>query len=1301
MKPSRNNPFSGLQLSAPLVRAAFTFTVTALFACAPAQADALTWDTVPDDGATITAGSGNWNTAAGNLVWNNAGGNVEWSQTSTTIAMNSATFAGTDAALETHVVTLDTQMAASGLAFNSTGYKLEGAAGVYLPASSIIEIATGKSATIGCRVLGPNNAHSWLVRQNSEIFVTGITTGPQQPLFIGETGPGSTGKLIFSGTHSYTVPVINASVSITGGTFSATTSFMIGRGGRPAVNGVTANSGMVTLDSADATLNHNGGGTGNNTMIGRDGGVGTLVIKNGTFNTATSNNTHDLVLPQDNNVASKGTFDVQGGTVNIGSTTNITAKINFGRVGLTDTQTATMTQSGGTIASYGGILFGGTTAGTYTGTALWTMTGGSLYLGAGGIGEGTFSANESITLSGGVIGALANWTGALPMALETVNGDVTFQCADGSANPFDILLDHSLTGAGGLKKTGGGKLTLSGVNSYSGGTLVSEGTLQVVTQAVPSTNGPLALDGTAGSPVVVVDVTNSGRFWEVGALTSTGGTPAIEIQYGALSPSASVAPIKVTGNVDLTTTPLLTVGGSAIAVGTYPLIHYSGTFSGTAPTAVALPGYCSGIITHNTATRTIALVVTSSSYDPALTWAVGDGVWDINSTANWKQSGNAVKFNNGNAVNFDDTASGISPITITLNTAVAPSGVTVNSTKDHVIGGSGSISGTAGVNLLGTGTLTLANANTYSGGTVLSAGQLNINHGSAIGTGTLTINPGTLIDNTSGGDVSLGAGNTQLWNGNFSYLGTANNLHTGTGSVTLGNPVSINVAANSLTVGGPIEGDHKVTKSGGGTLVLAAANTFTGGLTVSEGGVSFTDPASIGTGVLTLGGGTIDNVSGGDLVLSPSGILLGSSFAFAGSGNLTIDGAATLQTPNTPSAISVTDKDLTFTGTVTLANTVVTKSGMGALTYSGNTSNSGGMIINEGRVNLDKSSGSVITNASGVMVNADGSLVITGDGGNQIADAESGAITPVNLNGGTFDLNGRSEKVDSLTIIGGGILRNGAASSTSALTLRTGSSITVTSSGGFEANETDGVLEIPAPIAGDGAVRKSGAGTVMLGGANAYSGDTTVIAGTLTLSNAPDPLNANPNNDASTVTITATGATLDLTFTGTDVVDKLFVGNVQLPAGTYGPGATPIQQITNSSGSGTLTVLSGPGGGFSSWITGTFAGGATVPSDKQGPYDDPDNDGISNLLEYAVADQDPTVGDPGISTFTGVSLSFSKRAGTSGLTYAIQESTDLGAADAWSEVSGGLYVNDSTTISYTFTPGTPPKNFLRLQVLSN
>jgi fibronectin type 3 domain-containing protein len=121
------------------------------------------------------------------------------------------------------------------------------------------------------------------------------------------------------------------------------------------------------------------------------------------------------------------------------------------------------------------------------------------------------------------------------------------------------------------------------------------------------------------------------------------------------------------------------------------------------------------------------------------------------------------------------------------------------------------------------------------------------------------------------------------------------------------------------------------------------------------------------------------------------------------------------------------------------------------------------------------------------------------------------------------------------------------------------------------------------------------------------------------------------------------------------------------------------------------------GSGFSSWITQPFNNG-TIPEGQRGPNQDFDNDGIRNLVEYAIAGQDPTVPNTAIGTFTNTSLSFNKRLDATGITYDIESSTLL-TAGSWAALGKPPVVDNPNSISYTFTPGTPPKNFLRLKVV--
>ena len=238
----------------------------------------------------------------------------------------------------------------------------------------------------------------------------------------------------------------------------------------------------------------------------------------------------------------------------------------------------------------------------------------------------------------------------------------------------------------------------------------------------------------------------------------------------------------------------------------------------------------------------------------------------------------------------------------------------------------------------------------------------------------------------------------------------------------------------------------------------------------------------------------------------------------------------------------------------------------------------------------------------------------------------------------------------------------------------------------------DASLRISGPLGGNGGLIMAGPGHVTLSGENSYAGDTTVQSGTLRITHAGNPANANPGNDASTVTIAGHGATLDLTYSGTDIVDKLYIGTTWMAAGVYGSSALGIPQI---SGAGTLTVISGPP--FDVWITGVFANG-TVPTNLRGPNDDFDMDGIPNLMEYAIAGQDPTVSDASIGRLTASgTLSFAKRPGATGLGYEIETSASL-LPGSWVSLAKPPVIEDSGSISHAFPVGAPSQ-FARLKVI--
>ena len=1113
-------------LKAVLPRFAFFAAVAfLLLSGGSALAAQLIWDPL---GNNSGAGSGNWDTTAGNNFWWNGASDTIWSQTSSTSPTMGAVFNGPDAAAGTYNITNDVvQVAITNLQVNNNGYTFYGANAIYVGSSDTLSVAPNKTVTFNCPMAGSGTSPFWVLGSGATMNVPGSITSGQQVRLAGAAGS----VFNLSGSDAPAILYVLGQVNLTAGSMTPSSSFFVGY--NQTINGTAYASGTFTVSgSATATFN------GNIYIIGRASGSGTLILTNNasvTIGNSTAN--RNLAINYDSSASSSGTVNVYGGTLTVGSgsqTANVIDFFDTAASGAGSGATAILNQTGGTINAVNGIVFGPASGSFVGGTASLTNSGGFLYVGSKGIGLNTVAPPVcNISLSGGTVGATANWSSSMPMTLASNNGNITFQCADSGGSQWNISLSGTLSGSGGFYETGGGTLALSGTNVVSGSIIVSNGTLAIVTGNA-MTYGPITVDGSTASPTLSARVSNRGQSFTTGILTYSSGTPTADFQFGLLPPSTTTGAIQVNGNLNFTTTPAVTVEGTALAIGTYPLIHYSGTLSGTAPNSLTLPIYAAGYVTNLTASKTIALVITSSTYNPAFVWAVGNGNWDTNAN-NWKQFGNPTNYADGDAVLFDDTASGASPLTITLNTNVSPSFMTANnSTKQYIITGTGSIGGVAGLTILGGGTLTLKGTNTYSGGTTVSAGQLNINNGgtataSAIGTGPLTLNNGVVIDNTSGADVTLQTANAETWGGNFSYAGSTNNFNTGTGQITMNGPVSINVSSNALIVGGNISdngNNYQLTKTGNGALTLSVGNSFGGGLTLQSGLLNLGDANATGQGAFAIYGGSIDNVSGQTLQLSgPSAYTWGGSFNFVGTTNLDLN---TMQI-NIPNGIggmtlNVASNTLYTEGVIANNNTTVTKTGGGTWDIGGGAggTESLGLIVSGGKVILEKS-GQAISggNNFGLTVNANGLVV---DGNSYQIHSASAVAVPVNLSGGVWDLNGFNENIDKLNLGSGGTLRNSAANNISTVKITPGDMAQLSGTNcTFDIEAPDAVLNFNGIIAGSGSLLKIGAGLLNLNSNNVYTGNTIVENGTLALPGASSI------SDSALIYLATTNAALDLT----------------------------------------------------------------------------------------------------------------------------------------------------------------------------
>lgn len=153
--------------------------------------------------------------------------------------------------------------------------------------------------------------------------------------------------------------------------------------------------------------------------------------------------------------------------------------------------------TGGSLRTYQ-IGFGSTDAvrdstwNVTNGYARFILSGGEVTVGSSGIGPNAAwnrvsgipqecaTAWYETLFSGGTLGAYASMGNRANTRLSNAHGGVTFRAADTNGTPHLITQQGALYGAGGLRKTGAGTLVLANaVNTYTGKTVVAEGTLKI------------------------------------------------------------------------------------------------------------------------------------------------------------------------------------------------------------------------------------------------------------------------------------------------------------------------------------------------------------------------------------------------------------------------------------------------------------------------------------------------------------------------------------------------------------------------------------------------------------------------------------------------------------------------------------------------------------------------------------------------------------------------------------------------------------------------------------------------------
>ena len=427
-------------------------------------------------------------------------------------------------------------------------------------------------------------------------------------------------------------------------------------------------------------------------------------------------------------------------------------------------------------------------------------------------------------------------------------------------------------GPGSLIKVGTGTLTLSGANTYSGGTTLAGGTVRAASNGAVST-GTVTMDGgtfQAGADNLTFSnafalnaaggtVDTNGNTLTLAGLIGNGNGAGVLTKIGAgmlILSSANTygggtvlngGTLRVEQNQALGSGPLAILGSSldyanGITIANTIDLQHDATLNVDAGTAtqagtIGQTGGPFGLTKTGTGTLILA---GASTYLGATNVNAGT----LRSGAvNMFSPSSAFNVAAGAVLDLNNFSQTIGSLAGAGNVALGAATLTAGGSNASTVF-SGVIAGAGSLVKTGSGMLTLSGANTYSGGTTLAQGTLRLENSNALGTGALTTT-GSVVDYANGVTIA----NAIIVNSNSTQL---------------------QVLAGSAIQSGAISelnGPRPLEKIGAGTLVLTAANTYTGTTTVSAdtlavaAGGSIAGPTTVGSGATLVVDGTAAGVT--------------------------------------------------------------------------------------------------------------------------------------------------------------------------------------------------------------------------------------------------------------------------------------------------------------------------------------------------------------------------------------------------------------------------------------------------------
>ncbi|EJG7025724.1 autotransporter-associated beta strand repeat-containing protein [Salmonella enterica subsp. enterica serovar Kentucky] len=861
------------------------------------------------------------------------------------------------------------------------------------------------NVTNGGSITATGSSHSYGIQYNSGASGTITNTGT-----ITTTGKGVGDASVYA--HGGAVTINNSGTmdssvfgvyvttghtlnNLAGGSISANTAVQF-----HGNNNKLANAGAISGDTNGVTISGSGNTLTNQGKI--TGGTNAILINSGSKNNTLTLNTGTEIsgsITDDNNSASANNNLILDGEGTLGSSIS----------GLNS-----VTSSGDWTLSGATMNLSGT-----TNSALWVKSGTLILNGAMTAKGATVDSGTTLQIGNG--GTLGAFNGDI-----VDNGTLTFNRSDAAA------YGSVISGSGNVVKQGGGELTLSNNNSYSGGTTIAEGTLTATAGgALGSGNidnrAYLKLDAASASdPFIVADLTtHSGATVEIGAGSTLQANTLTQQDGSTLTAdlTATSGPAIRAKNVNLDGTLNVASPASQEPIrSTDDLISLALIESDN-----AISGDFDGITINGNAMNPDAFITVVGQKN------VNDTHYDLVETLTW----------------YADRYNAAIDAHGTFNLADADDSFTVNTVLENVDANSGwngqSLTKT------GAGTLILNAENTYTGGTLISDGTLVASNVEALGTGDITDN--AVLELNTGGDFdnAISGSGQVVKSGDETLTLSGSNTYTGGTIISGGTLVATNVealgtgdvtdnATLELNTGGDFDnaigGTGSVVKSGDKTLTLSGANSYTGGTTISGGTLVASNVEALGSGDVT-DNATLELNTGGDFANNIGGT---GSVVKSGDKTLTLSGTNSYTGGTTISGGTLVANNVEALGTGDVTNNAtlelntggdfdnaisgsgqVVKSGDKTLTLSGANSYSGATTISGGTLiatHVNALGTGAIDNRASLLLDASGQFTVTDltteSGGNTEIGAgstlqattltqKSDSTLTINLNGNTVD----------------------------------------------------------------------------------------------------------------------------------------------------------------------------------------------------------------------------------------------------------------------------------------------------------